>query len=511
VLSASFVDDKFAWYENDGAASPTFTERLVSQDGDGPRSVVAADIDGDGDLDVIGASLNDDEVSVFENPDGQMAPPTTAEDTPLVFSTANGNLISVSDVDLGSNDIKVRLEATNGTVTLAGITGLTLDIGSGTNDAVVEFRGSLADVNLALDGLAFTPTTDFSGIAILRILTDDQGFIGTGGALTDDDSINITVSPASDAPVARPDGVHLSFDGDDMVRIADHPSLQMTNNVTMEAWINPAVGGTGSQLILNKEGEYELGITADTGEIKFAFANQGAPDFWSWHNTGHFVTAGEWTHVAVTYDGVAGEARTYINGVLVDTFSQSGALGDVYPTFNDLTIGGRGNDTLERFQGLIDEVRVWSSTRSPAEIASTMNGPLTGGEVSLVGNWRLDEAAGSAVIDQSPFGNDGVLGGGEGIPATPTYQGYFTDQNSVLNVAAGSGVLANDFDGDLDPLTVTNLDTTGMLGSLVLNTVDGSFSYDPAGAFDYLDVGEQATETFTYTANDGSQDSNVVT
>ncbi|MGB5741214.1 MAG: DUF4347 domain-containing protein, partial [Sedimenticolaceae bacterium] len=42
VLSASFVDDKFAWYENDGAASPTFTERLVSQDGDGPRSVVAA-------------------------------------------------------------------------------------------------------------------------------------------------------------------------------------------------------------------------------------------------------------------------------------------------------------------------------------------------------------------------------------------------------------------------------------------------------------------------------------
>ena len=80
-----------------------------------------------------------------------------------------------------------------------------------------------------------------------------------------------------------------------------------------------------------------------------------------------------------------------------------------------------------------------------------------------------------------------------------------------MNIAAGAGVLANDTDVDSGSLTVTNLDTTGMLGNLVLNTADGSFSYDPNGAFDYLDVGEQATETFTYTANDGSLDSNTVT
>ena len=108
-------------------------------------------------------------------------------------------------------------------------------------------------------------------------------------------------------------------------------------------------------------------------------------------------------------------------------------------------------------------------------------------------------------------GNDGILGGSEGAAATPSYQGYVTDQNTVLNIAAGIGVLANDSDIDTGSLTVTNLDTSGMSGNLVLNTVDGSFSYDPNGAFDHLDVGEQATETFTYTANDGTSDSNTVT
>ena len=328
-------------------------------------------------------------------------------------------------------------------------------------------------------------------------------------AKSDTASVSISLNDVNDAPVARPDGVHLSFDGDDFVEVADHASLQMTNEVSMEARIKHDGTGTGSQIIVNKEGEYELGITANTGEIKFAIAR--SDNTWAWHNTGYFVTAGEWTHVAVTYDGISGEARTYINGELVDAYSQSGSIGDVYVGLNNLWIGGRENDPLDRFEGQIDEVRVWNTTRTLGEIQANKDGQLGGAEAGLVGNWRLDDAAGGAVIDQSSFGNDGILGGSEGAAATPSYQGYVTDQNTVLNIAAGDGVLANDSDVDSGSLTVTNLDTTGMLGNLVLNTADGSFSYNPNGAFDYLAAGEQATETFSYTANDGSLDSNTVT
>jgi len=77
VLSASYLDDKIAWYENDGASSPTFTSHIVSTSADLARSVYAANVDGDGDLDVLSASANDDKIAWYENRGGQFALATT--------------------------------------------------------------------------------------------------------------------------------------------------------------------------------------------------------------------------------------------------------------------------------------------------------------------------------------------------------------------------------------------------------------------------------------------------
>ena len=173
---------------------------MISLNDGGPRAVAVADMDGDSDLDVVGASYSADEVGYYENTDGQMGMQVTAEDTPLTFNAANNNLIWISDSDAAALEMKVRLEIANGTITLNGTTGLFVDIGTGTNDALVEFRGSQTDINAALDGMTFTPTGDFNGIASIRIITDDQANSGSGGALTDDDTINITVTPVNDAP-----------------------------------------------------------------------------------------------------------------------------------------------------------------------------------------------------------------------------------------------------------------------------------------------------------------------
>ena len=69
VLSASEVDDKIAWYENDG--SQNFTPRTISTDADDARSVFAADVDGDGDTDVLSASDDDDKIAWYENDGSQ--------------------------------------------------------------------------------------------------------------------------------------------------------------------------------------------------------------------------------------------------------------------------------------------------------------------------------------------------------------------------------------------------------------------------------------------------------
>jgi len=80
---------------------------------------------------------------------------------------------------------------------------------------------------------------------------------------------------------------------------------------------------------------------------------------------------------------------------------------------------------------------------------------------------------------------------------------YTTPKNNALTIAE-PGVLANDHDSpDDDPLMATLVGTGTSHGTLTLNA-DGSFAYTPVKDF----VG---TDTFTYKANDGVEDSDVAT
>ena len=67
IISASINDDTIAWYENNGAADPSWTAADIATSADGARSVFAADMDGDGDMDIISASANDNTIAWYEN------------------------------------------------------------------------------------------------------------------------------------------------------------------------------------------------------------------------------------------------------------------------------------------------------------------------------------------------------------------------------------------------------------------------------------------------------------
>ncbi|MGD9724414.1 MAG: FG-GAP-like repeat-containing protein [Pirellulales bacterium] len=99
VLSASLLDDKIAWYENDG--SQNFTAHTIITAADGGQSVFAADMDGDGDTDVLSASYNDDKIAWYENDGSQNF-------TAHTISTAANGAVSVfaADVD-GDGDMDV--------------------------------------------------------------------------------------------------------------------------------------------------------------------------------------------------------------------------------------------------------------------------------------------------------------------------------------------------------------------------------------------------------------------
>ena len=71
VLSASFLNNRIAWYENTDGQGNFGPQQIIITSPNHMRDVYAADIDGDGDFDVLSASRDDNRIAWYENTDGQ--------------------------------------------------------------------------------------------------------------------------------------------------------------------------------------------------------------------------------------------------------------------------------------------------------------------------------------------------------------------------------------------------------------------------------------------------------
>ncbi len=124
------------------------------------------------------------------------------EDTNLTFNVTNGNLISIADIDAGAGSVKVTVSAVNGTITPSSGSGATI---TGSATASAEITGTVTQVNAALNNLVYRGTAHYNvtrGSETITVFTTDQGNTGTGGPLTDSDTIGVTVNAVNDAPIA---------------------------------------------------------------------------------------------------------------------------------------------------------------------------------------------------------------------------------------------------------------------------------------------------------------------
>ncbi|MGI9215171.1 MAG: beta strand repeat-containing protein, partial [Gammaproteobacteria bacterium] len=119
---------------------------------------------------------------------------TINQNAVLNFSSSNGKLISIADLDAEGASLTVNLTATNGILALNG-TQITQGLSvTGNNTASVQLTGNITNINNALNGLSFTPKANYSGSANITIVTNDNGNTGTGGALTATNNIAITIN-----------------------------------------------------------------------------------------------------------------------------------------------------------------------------------------------------------------------------------------------------------------------------------------------------------------------------
>ncbi len=127
-------------------------------------------------------------------------PRTVNEDTALVISG-----ISISDVDAGTANVSVTLSVATGTLTVSAnaASGVTSGTISGNGGASVTIIASQAAINATLasaSGLVYQTPLNFNGSDALTITTNDLGNTGEPGALTDTDTVAITVNAVNDGP-----------------------------------------------------------------------------------------------------------------------------------------------------------------------------------------------------------------------------------------------------------------------------------------------------------------------
>ena len=103
VLSASFADDKIAWYQNTDGLGNFGPQQVISIEAKGAQSVTAIDLDGDGDMDVLSASLNDNKIAWYRNVDGLG---TFGPQEVITTDAIGARFVDVADLD-GDGDMDV--------------------------------------------------------------------------------------------------------------------------------------------------------------------------------------------------------------------------------------------------------------------------------------------------------------------------------------------------------------------------------------------------------------------
>ncbi|MEL6815322.1 MAG: Ig-like domain-containing protein, partial [Cyanobacteria bacterium J06598_3] len=129
-------------------------------------------------------------------------------------------------------------------------------------------------------------------------------------------------------------------------------------------------------------------------------------------------------------------------------------------------------------------------------------------EVSFT--YTADDGAGQANSVSEPATVTVTVTGENDAPVATLDEGaeFTTDESTPFTTG---NVLDNDTDVDNGAvITVQSIDETGTQG-IVTDNGNGTFSYNPNGQFDALAGGESATDSFTYTVDDGNGGTDTAT
>ncbi|MDC3166625.1 BspA family leucine-rich repeat surface protein, partial [Candidatus Marinimicrobia bacterium] len=267
------------------------------------------------------------------------------------------------------------------------------------------------------NGLCFTNPSG----TLWSIWDIDDGFITTPGC-TDPYADNFDASANEDdgscAGYPNNGSYSLSFDGVD-----DYTSLDWSDQLstyTVSMWvISNAVQQTNYDAFFSTHHPNSSGFQLDTDNGNSL--RMLTPDF---NMTFTEAIPTYWSHVAVVAEtnGAVEKTTIYFNG---DSIA---SVDDVENTWNKIDLGRNRNENSPG-NWTVDEVSVWNTARTPAQIQSDMYNAHAGTEEGLLVYWKANAGTGTVLYDHTGNANHATINGATWSTETPIlYQPQTTEE-----------------------------------------------------------------------------------
>ncbi len=501
----------------------TFTYTVTDDDGETSTAEVTVTV----------APIND-------TPNAMADTATTDEDTPV-----DGD-VSGNDTGLGDAPVVFSVESgdgpSNGTVVMNANGTYTYTPNDDFNGedtftytvtdddgetSTAEVTVTVAPINDTPNAMADTATTDEDTPVDGDVSGNDTG-LGDAPVVF---SVESGDGPSNGTVVMNANGTYTytpndDFNGEDTFTytVTDDDGETSTAEVTVT--VNPAVGSPPDAVNDPDSAPYTVTLGA--------FGNSG------WSNSDSLGSTT--TIIPLKANGTAGSLYTNgyqlgVNGSPRTDLSQVPVQIEYDRTTDTsesitLAFAGNMNEAVFSVDRLFStenggEQGVWVALFDGVEIASD-SFVLTSG---IAGSFAID--TGALMFNQVRFesidtvsgtgdGSDYLLTGFQGSGPATANTDYTVAADDVLTISVVSNdhLLNNDSDPDGDSLNVVSIDgavvgngDTVSLASGAELTIsdDGSFVYDPNGAFDGLAAGAVATDSFDYSITDGNGNSDTAT
>ena len=371
------------------------------------------------------------------------------------------------------------------------------------NDSDVDSEISISKFGEPSDGtvefgdgeLVYTPNENFFG-------EDSFAYTITDGEYFDTATVTVVVGPVNDLPVANDDL--------DVAAVEDTP-----------VWIDVLGNDTdvedepGDLTITIVTGPANGSVALVQGGVEYTpDADYNGPDSFTYN-------------VTDTNDGTSAEAATVdidvsaVNDAPVAEDDDIGAGEDDEVVFGDLLADNGNGPDFDVDGDLLTIIAINGNPFAGSYAETLANGSI---EIDDDGEILFEPAeldllgVGSSLSDTFEYTlTDGIetttaevtvtVFGENDAPVAEPDGPFFTDEENAIDIR---DLAANDTDRDFgDRLSVIDVAPTSSLGAALILNPDGSVTYQPTGALDFIPSGEVVIDTFEYTVGDDNSGTDI--